>query len=70
MATLATFTNPAGTPFFLQLTYEGWRHGRNTPPLTLVDWYELWDESIDEIRDKVGIAPYKSLIPDMPLPTQ
>ncbi len=68
IGTLAALTNPAAAPFFVQLSLEGWRHGRNTPPLTLVDWYERWDDSIEDIRRSVGIEAYKSAIPDIPMP--
>ncbi len=68
IGTLTALTNPAAAPFFVQLSLEGWRHGRATPPLTLVDWYEHWDDSIEDIRRSVGIEPYRSAIPDIPLP--
>ena len=67
MATLSAMINPLAASFFLQLTLEGWRHGRNTPPLTLVDWYDRWDESVDDIRASEGIEAFRSVIPDMAL---
>jgi len=66
IAALTTFTTPAAACFLLQLALEGWRHGRRTPPLTLVDWDERFDESVESIRQREGIETYQSLIPDMP----
>lgn len=65
---LTTFTAPAAACLVIQLALEGWRHGRQTPPLTLVDWDRLWDEPIDRIRDREAIVPYRSLLPDLPAP--
>jgi ubiquinone biosynthesis protein Coq4 len=63
---LTTFTTPAAACFVIQLALEGWRHGRRTPPLTLVDWDGRFEESIDTIRASEGIETYQSLIPDLP----
>ena len=63
---LTTFTAPVTACFVLQLALEGWRHGRQSPPLTLVDWHRSLDDSLTEIRQREGIAPYQSLIPDQP----
>jgi len=64
---LTTFTSPVTACFFLQLALEGWRHGRQSPPLTLVDWHRSLDDSLPAIRAREGIAPYQSLIPDLPM---
>jgi ubiquinone biosynthesis protein Coq4 len=63
---LTTFTAPVTAGFVLQLALEGWRHGRQSPPLTLVDWHARLDDSLATIRDREGIAIYQSLIPDSP----
>jgi ubiquinone biosynthesis protein Coq4 len=65
---LTTFTAPAAACFVIQLALEGWRHGRQTRPLTLVDWDERFDDPVDTIRTSEGIEVYRSLIPDVPLP--
>lgn len=64
---LTTFTAPAAACFVIQLALEGWRHGRQTRPLTLVDWDERFDEPIDAIRASEGIETYRSLIADTPM---
>jgi ubiquinone biosynthesis protein Coq4 len=63
---LTTFTAPVTACFFLQLALEGWRHGRQSPPLTLVDWHGSLDDSLATIRAREGIAVYQSLLPDSP----
>ena len=63
---LTTFTAPATACFVLQLALEGWRHGRQSPPLTLVDWHRSLGDSLATIRQREGITPYQSLIPDTP----
>lgn len=63
---LTAFTAPVTACFVLQLTFEGWRHGRRTPPLTLVDWHRSLGDSVETIRAREGITPYASLLPDSP----
>ena len=63
---LTTFSAPATACFVIQLALEGWRHGRRTPPLTLVDWHGRLDEPVAAIRVGEGVEPYQSLIPDEP----
>ena len=63
---LTAFTAPITACLVLQLALEGWRHGRRTPPLTLVDWHRSLGDSVDAIRSREGIEPYQSLLPDSP----
>jgi ubiquinone biosynthesis protein Coq4 len=66
--TITTLTIPVVAPVFLQVTLEGWRHGRQTPPLLLVDWDALWTEPMDAIRQRHGVRPFASALPDIPMP--
>ena len=61
-----TLTMPVLAPVVLQATLEGWRHGRRTPPMMLVDWHTLWDEPLDAIRARHGVEPFVSVLPDLP----
>lgn len=63
---LTTFTAPVTACFVLQLALEGWRHGRLTPPLTLVDWHRSLADTVETIRSRERIQPYQSLLPDSP----
>ena len=65
---LALFGAPGLAPAFLQVTFEGWRHGRATRPLLLVDWHERWNDSIGALRAELDVTPFVSLVPDLPLP--
>ena len=40
-----------------------WLHGRNTPPLIVIDWEKEWEKSPQAIRDEFGIELYKSPYP-------
>jgi ubiquinone biosynthesis protein Coq4 len=66
--TITTLTMPVLAPVFLQVTLEGWRHGRQTPPLMLVDWDALWHEPMDAIRERHGVRPFISALPDIQMP--
>lgn len=66
---LLTFTQPAFVDPVLQVIAEGWRHGRQTRPLMLVDWFALWEEPITAIRRDLGIEPFRSVIPDLLAPS-
>jgi ubiquinone biosynthesis protein Coq4 len=62
--TITTTTLPVLSPVVLQATLEGWRHGRRTPPMMLVDWHTLWDEPLDALRARHGVEPFVSALPD------
>lgn len=63
------FNFPMGFAFLLQVTFEGWQHGRETTPMLLIDWHKEWGKSIDAIREEYGIKKYESLIDDSLLPS-
>lgn len=58
---------PPVAPIVLQVMLEGWRHGRGTAPLMLVDWHDAWDEPLEALRARHGVQPYASLVPDLPM---
>jgi ubiquinone biosynthesis protein Coq4 len=62
--TVTATTLPVLSPVVLQATLEGWRHGRRTPPMMLVDWHTLWDAPLDAIRARHGVEPFVSALPD------
>ncbi len=61
-----TFTTTAflapveGMGLLLDTVLEAYVHGRETPPLLGVVWEDIWDRSLDEIRDTVGCSTYDS----------
>ncbi len=62
---LLLFGVPAFADPIMQVMSEGWRHGRATRPLMLLDWWSLWPQRIDDIRREYGITPFQSIIPDL-----
>ncbi len=67
---IATFSMPLSTTMLTDLTFEGWRHARQTPPLLGVNWHDHWGKSIDEVRAALGVTPYKSAHDDDMMPNQ
>ncbi len=63
--TLLTLHLPMFLDPILQVTFEGWQHGRETKPLMPIDWFSLWGEEIDTLRKRFDIQPFESVIPDM-----
>ncbi len=49
---------PAGFASLIQLSLDGWFHGRTTKPLILMDWESLWGEQISTIRQMHKIVPF------------
>jgi len=51
---------PAAVAAILELSLTGWKHGRETKPLILVDWESQWSEQISTIRQMHNITPFAS----------
>ena len=47
---------------FIMLIAEGWRHGRQTPPLLSYPWHEKLGQSIEALREEVGATEFQSQI--------
>ena len=60
---IAHRNNPAGFRAFFQVIAEAWQHGRATPPMMAIEWEQQFDQPINEIRDRFGIAPFESRLP-------
>ena len=60
-ATIGCFLAPTGFFILLYLIAEGWRHGENSPDFMGIDWESEWDHSIDTIRTRHGISPFRSV---------
>ena len=66
LATITTISctlQRAGFGILMQLIAEGWRHGRETPPMMDIHWEAEWNRPIDEIRKAHGIPVYESVLP-------
>ncbi len=65
VTTLLILTTPAFADPALQVMAEGWQHGRNSPPLMVIDWRKEWNERVEDIRAQHGIAAFQSAVPDL-----
>ncbi len=60
-ATISCFLAPTGFYILLYLIAEGWRHGQQTPAFMEIDWESEWVHSIDTIRRRHGITPFRGI---------
>ena len=60
-ATISCFLAPTGFYILLYLIAEGWRHGQETPDFLEIDWDAEWIHSVDRIRERHGITPFRSV---------
>ena len=61
--TRVAFERPEGGAIMLPTILSAWTHGRRTPPLLGVNWPSVWDKPLDQVRAKLGVAPYASPFP-------
>ena len=67
--TISTFKEPRGFNILMQIIFEGWQHGRQTPYMMDIDWEREWDSSLQDIRTRYGIETYRSVFPQDVLET-
>lgn len=48
----------AGWPVLMTSCTTAWRHGRETPPMMLIDWEAEWTKSPEALRKTYGIEAY------------
>lgn len=60
-ATIGCFLAPTGFYILLYLIAEGWRHGENSPAFMDIDWESEWVHTVDTIRKRHGITPFRSV---------
>ncbi len=66
LALIATTAALGSAEFFTMLMdtiLSAWVHGRRTPPMLLIPWEQVWDESTEQIRSRFGVVPYDSPYP-------
>lgn len=57
-AVLAALSPPAGYRFLMDTIASAWVHGRQTPPMILIPWEQVWHHPVSEIRRMYGITTY------------
>ena len=70
LAQVAFIAPVEATGFLLDTVLSSYVHGRETPPLMAVPWEEIWDQTLENIRLKLGVTAYErpypaSLIEDL-----
>jgi ubiquinone biosynthesis protein Coq4 len=50
---------------FIALISEGWRHGRQAPPLMSVEWHKLLGRSITDLRKEMNVTAFQSRTPEL-----
>ena len=63
VTTIAHAMQPAGFPILMQLIAEAWQHGCRSPAFMDIEWEEEWNDCIETIRARHGIAVYRSALP-------
>jgi len=49
----------AGWTVLMTSCATAWRHGRETPPMMLIDWESEWTKSADVLRETYGVKSYE-----------
>lgn len=55
---IGALTSGIGYRYLMDAITTAWVHGRETPPVILIPWEEVWDQPVTSIRNSYGIVPY------------
>jgi len=55
--------DPTTFAVLLDVVFDAWRHGRQTPPLIAIPWAEVWSQTTEAVRARFRIAPFASPYP-------
>lgn len=55
---IGALTPGIGYRYLMDTITTAWVHGRETPPMILIPWEDVWDQPVANIRRTYGIAPY------------
>jgi len=50
-------------PILMDTITSAWVHGRQTPPMILIDWENVWTGTLEEVRGQFGIKAYQRPYP-------
>jgi ubiquinone biosynthesis protein Coq4 len=59
----ARSADQASFTILMDVVFDAWRHGRQTPPLIAIPWAEVWSETTEAVRTRYGIEPFASPYP-------
>ena len=55
--------DPAMFAILMDVIFDAWRHGRQTPPLIAIPWEAVWSQPTEAVRARFGITPFASPYP-------
>ena len=55
--------DPTTFAILMDVVFDAWRDGRQTPPLIAVPWAEVWSETTEAVRARYGVTPFASPYP-------
>ncbi|WP_296599182.1 hypothetical protein [Phenylobacterium sp.] len=58
--TTTALTRPDNLDVVIDCVLRGWAHGRRSPPLVLAAWEPLLPRRVDQVRQALGIEPFRS----------
>ncbi|MEL7541958.1 MAG: Coq4 family protein, partial [Pseudomonadota bacterium] len=59
VAAVGAISPAAGYRILMDTVTTSWAHGRQTYPMMLIPWEQVWHKSADEIRDQFEISQYQ-----------
>lgn len=63
MAAIGARSDVRGFTMLTETIVTAWVHGRETPPMMLIDWEKEWVKPVDQLRQDFSITPYDSPYP-------
>ena len=58
VAAVSALSPASGYKYLMDTITTAWVHGRETPPMMLIQWEDVWHKSAAEIRTDFGISEY------------
>ena len=62
-AVIGSLSSGFGWPVLMTTLTSAWRHGRETPPIMLIDWENQWQKSVEQLRSEFDIRSYSRPYP-------
>lgn len=59
VAAVGAISPASGYPVLMDTITTSWAHGRETYPMMLIPWEQVWHKSADDIRGQYGIKEYE-----------
>ena len=63
VATTSSAAPPEVFALLMDTILSAWVHGRATPPMLLIPWEQVWQDSTSAVRSRYGVEPYVTPYP-------